>query len=352
MKVFSQSSLLTNVKPKGPLLWRLLTKTYILSLLFCVLIYYWKDHKHTDKNKMTVRDLKKWCWLSYCSPKHYFVRHSGKCSEYHRLDGAGALFSSFASFQYVEELQLLLVKFLRPDQPYLCSFPLKFLSFFQRIFGFPCSCERSKEHEKADKHMAIPSSIILLSHHQEPNSVPYSRGCKYWCQLWDLDWLGPKKDDSRCFSRRVQHLCHQPWLGISGDTGGQFINNSIIGVYHGIPNFMKLYSGWVLLVYHIKSASIARCYPKTCLNSGCWTFCWVSFDITYDLFGAVNGIHPWHHEDFSWTSKSRFVFFLSSSISWGPFWWWVHRLRDWVHFLGAIIWGQAGTQHRPRSKGS
>jgi hypothetical protein len=135
MKVFSQSSLFANVKPKGPLLWRLLTKTYILSLLFCVLIYYWKDHKHTDKNKMTVRDLKKWCWLSYCSPKHCFVRHSGKCSEYHRLDGAGALFSSFASFHYVEELQLLLVKFLRPTLS--MQFFLEILVVFSKNLWFP-----------------------------------------------------------------------------------------------------------------------------------------------------------------------------------------------------------------------
>lgn len=120
--------------------------------------YYWKDHKHTDKNKMTVRDLKKWCWLSYCSPKHCFVRHSGKCSEYHRLDGAGALFSSFASFHYVEELVL------KTNLIY-AVFPWNSCRFFQRIFGFPCSCERSKKHEKALSAylMAIPSSIILLS---------------------------------------------------------------------------------------------------------------------------------------------------------------------------------------------
>ena len=166
MKVFSQSSLLTNVKPKGPLLWRLLTKTYILSLLFCVLIYYWKDHKHTDKNKMTVRDLKKWCWLSYCSPKHYFVRHSGKCSEYHRLDGAGALFSSFASFQYVEELQLLLVKFLDLTNLIYAVFPWNSCRFFK---------ESLVSHVPAKDRKSMKKQISIWRSHPPSSSYPITR---------------------------------------------------------------------------------------------------------------------------------------------------------------------------------
>ena len=114
--------------------------------------YYWKDHKHTDKNKMTVRDLKKWCWLSYCSPKHCFVRRSGKCSEYHRLDGAGAVFSSFASFHYVEELQLLLVKFLRPTLSMQFSLEILVVCFKESLVSHVPAKDR-KSMKKHCRHI-------------------------------------------------------------------------------------------------------------------------------------------------------------------------------------------------------
>ena len=146
----------------------------MFSLLFCVII-----------TERTTTTLTKMWWqlrLSYCSPEHCLVRHSGKCLEYRRLDGAGALFSS--SFHYIEELQLLLV----PKTDFLYA-----------VFPWN-SCSKTAWWDSRSCQRWNTWSIWPSEHHpiqQEANSVPYARGCKYWCQLWDLDWLGPKKDDAR-----------------------------------------------------------------------------------------------------------------------------------------------------------